>query len=110
LAKSPFESEAMDNLLAHLRSHFDVVILDTAPILAVVDTRVLAQKVDALAMLVRWRSTPTKAVRAALQLVESVGGTVTGIALSMVNLNAQAQSGYGDPSSYYKQVKSYYTR
>jgi Mrp family chromosome partitioning ATPase len=109
LAKSPFESKAMDALLARLRGEFDVIVLDTAPVLAVVDTRMLARKVDAMVMLVTWRATPSKAVRAAIHLINSVGGTVTGAALTMVNLKAQSQSGYGDPSAYYNDIKGYYS-
>lgn len=107
--ESPFRTQAMTDLLAVLRERFDIVLLDTAPILAVVDTRILSTKVDAVLMLVRWRSTPAKAVRAALHMLNSVGGRVTGAALTMVDLKAQTQSGYGDPSGYYKDIKSYYS-
>ena len=108
LAKAPFASEAFDTLLARLRENYDVIILDTAPVLAVADTRVLAPKVDALIMLVRWRETPAKAARAAIQMLESVGARVTGVSLSLVNLKAQAQSRYGDAGTYYAKVASYY--
>ena len=109
LARSPFETEAMDDVLAKLREIFAVVLLDTAPILAVVDTRMLVRKVDALVLLATWRSTPAKAVRAAVHMINSVGGRVTGVALTMVNLKAQTQSGYGEPTAYYRDIKSYYT-
>ena len=65
---------------------------------------------DALAMLVRWRSTPARAARAALHQITSVGAGVTGVALTMVNLKVQSQSGFGDPSGYADYMKDYYAK
>lgn len=73
-----------------------------------VDTRVLAQKVDALALLVRWRSTPMRAVRAAIRELESVNAPITGVALTMVNIQAKSYAGYGYQTYYHKDFKKYY--
>jgi succinoglycan biosynthesis transport protein ExoP len=107
-AKSPFSSQAFDDLLADLRKKYQLIILDTPPLLPVVDTRVLAQKVDALALLVRWRSTPMNAVKSAVHQLDSVHAPVTGVALTQVNVKAQAYSGYGYPAYYHKDFKRYY--
>lgn len=104
----PFEGEQFEQLLQTVRANFDVIIVDTAPILAVTDTRHLLHHFDALALLTRWRATPAKAVRAAIHQIEAVEGRVTGIALTMVNLKSQAEAGYGDPSYYYGYTKDYY--
>ena len=108
LAKSPFAQPSMDKLLDDLKARFDIVILDTPPLLPVVDTRVLAQKVDALALLVHWRSTPMRAVRAAVHELESVNAPITGIALTLVNVQARGYSGYGYQAYYHKDFKKYY--
>jgi capsular exopolysaccharide synthesis family protein len=108
LAKAPFATEAFDNLLEDLRKQYTLIILDTPPLLPVVDTRVLAQKVDALALLVRWRSTPINAVKSAVHQLDSVHAPVTGICLTQVNVKAQAYSGYGYPAYYHKDFKRYY--
>lgn len=105
LAKSPFASAAMDRFLEDLKARFDLVILDTPPLLPVVDTRVLAQKVDALALLVRWRTTPIRAVRTAIHELEAVNAPITGIALTLVNL---ASRSYGYGNYYNKDFKKYY--
>ena len=107
-SESPFASEVFDRLLADLKGRYDLIVLDTAPILPVVDTRILAPKVDAVALLVRWRLTPISAVKAAIHMIEGVGGEVTGVALSLVNLKEQSRSGYGDPSYYHKAYSGYY--
>lgn len=108
LAKSPIQSPNFDALLERLRADFDLVIIDTAPVLPVVDTRILSQKVDALALIVKWRATPMRAVQAAIHQIEAVNGIVSGVALSLIDLNAQARSGYGDPHYYYRDFKGYY--
>ncbi|MBY9064143.1 AAA family ATPase [Sphingomonas yunnanensis] len=103
-----FETEAFKDMLATLRREFEVILIDTAPVLAVVDTRTMIPLVDSLALLTHWRRTPVKAVRAALHQIETVGGSVAGVAMTMVNLKTQAQSGYGDASYYYNDMKEYY--
>lgn len=112
ISSSPhmFETAEFGELLAGLRTRYDYVVVDTAPVLAVADTRVLAHHFDALALLVRWRYTPARAARAALHQISSVGSGVTGVALTMVNLKTQAQSGYGDPSYYADYMKDYYAK
>jgi len=106
--KDVFGSEAMDHLLDRLRASFDVVILDTAPVLAVVDTRILARKADVVAMLVRWRKTQRKAAQASLELLTETGAHVCGVVLTQVNVKEQAKYGYGDSGYYYDQYKKYY--
>ncbi|TCP34093.1 AAA family ATPase [Sphingomonas sp. BK235] len=103
-----FETEAFKDMLATLRREFEVILIDTAPVLAVVDTRTMIPQLDSLALLTHWRRTPVKAVRAALHQIETVGGSVAGVAMTMVNLKTQAQSGYGDASYYYTDMKEYY--
>lgn len=105
-----FETPEFSDLLADLRSQYDYIVVDTAPVLAVADTRVLVHHFDALVLLVRWRYTPARAARAALHQITSVGGSVTGVALTMVNLKAQSQSGFGDPSYYADYMKDYYAK
>jgi len=103
-----FGSEAMDILLDELRAKFDVVILDTAPVLAVVDTRILARKADVTAMLVRWRKTQRKAAQTSLELLNETGAHVCGVVLTQVNVKELAKYGYGDSGYYYDQYKKYY--
>ena len=106
--KDVFGTAAMKSLMDVLRQHFDIVILDTAPVLPIADTRVLASTADVVVLLVRWRKTPNKAAQAALRLLTSVNAYVAGAALTQVDLRAQARYGYGDPGYYYQSYKKYY--
>jgi Mrp family chromosome partitioning ATPase len=103
-----FGSPEMDRLLATLRQNFDLVILDTAPVLAVSDTRLIAAKSDAVVFLARWRATPEKAIAAALKVLEQAGAHVAGVGLTQVDMKAQARYGYGDAGYYYASYKKYY--
>jgi Mrp family chromosome partitioning ATPase len=113
LAKSAFTprdvfgSPAMDHLLEELRAKYDYVVLDTAPMLAVADTRVLCPKTDAVLLLVKWRRTPRKAVLAALRAMNPEDTFVAGIALTQVNLREQARAGEGE-AQYYRAYRRYY--
>lgn len=104
-----FNSPAMDALLTRLGENFDLVIIDTAPVLAVADTRILAARTDAVVFLTRWRATPRKAVGASLKLLDQAGAHVAGVALVQVDMKSQARYGYGDAGFYYGAYKAYYT-
>ncbi|WP_174298070.1 GumC family protein [Sphingomonas bacterium] len=98
-----------DTLIDDLKSRFEVVIFDASPVLPVVDGRLIAKKVDATVLLVRWRKTPDAAVEMAIHLLQSLGAKLTGVALSRVDLHALARSGYGDPAQFMGSYSSYYT-
>lgn len=103
-----FQSAALDALLARLRAEFDLVILDTAPVLAVADTRVLAAKVDAVVFLARWRRTPVAAIDNGLAFLRQAGAPVAGVALAQVDMRDQVRYAYGDSGFYYRAYKTYY--
>lgn len=104
-----FSSDAMTGLLKTLRDQFDLIVLDTAPLLAIAETRVLASRSDAVVFLTRWRKTPVKAAEAALRLLEQSEAIVAGVVLSQVNVNQQSRYGYGDPGYYYSSYRKYYS-
>lgn len=103
-----FGTNAMDRLLSELRSQYDLVILDTAPVLPVADTRILAPKADTVLFLARWRRTPQHAIEAAFRLFEGAGAHIGGVALTQVDMREQAKYGYGDPGYYYREYTKYY--
>jgi capsular exopolysaccharide synthesis family protein len=107
-ANDPFSSEAMDTLIEGLLARFDFVVLDTPPLLAVADARILSAKADAVVFLVQWRRTPLKAAQAAVQILRDAGAWISGAALTQVNMRAQASYGYGDSSYYYNKIRKYY--
>ena len=103
-----FGTQAFSRLVAHLKAEYDFVVLDCAPVLAVADTRVIAEVADGVLFLVQWQKTAARAVKYAISAVEAVGGKVLGVALTKVNLKAQAAYGYGDSGYYFRSYANYY--
>lgn len=104
-----FGTPAVDILLAELRRRFDLVILDTPPVLALSDARDIAAKADGVIFLARWRHTPQKAIETALSMIARVGGRLIGLSLTQVDMRQQARYGYGDGGYYYSRCRGYYT-
>ena len=104
-----FSSAAMEQLLTELSKKYDLVILDAPPVLAVADARAIVHRADAVVMLVKWRSTPRKAVESSLKILQGADAYVAGIALTRVNQRQQSKFGYGDPAYYYGSYEKYYT-
>lgn len=106
--KDVFGNRATDRLLSAVRGMYDLVILDTAPILPVADARVLARKADFVLFVARWQATPYQAVEGALRLLAGSNVEVSGIALNQVDMMQQSRFGYGDVGYYFKQYQHYY--
>jgi Mrp family chromosome partitioning ATPase len=102
----------MKSIVDDLREQFDLVILDSAPIMAVPDSRILSGLVDKTIFVLNWDSTPKKVVSSALQLLSKDGhNNVAGIVLQKVNIEQYGRYGYGDSGYYhhYGRYKQYYT-
>ncbi|WP_420143836.1 GumC family protein [Sphingobium sp.] len=80
----------MADLLAQVNGKYDVVLIDTPPILGVADARLLASLADSVLMLIRWSSTPTASVKAALAALEQDRTPVSGAIFTMVDPKSEA--------------------
>ncbi|EIZ81089.1 non-specific protein-tyrosine kinase [Novosphingobium sp. Rr 2-17] len=100
--------ERVKRLYDALRARFDVVIVDTAPVLGVVEARLLAANADGTLLLCRWRKTATKAAQAAISILDHAGVRKLGVALSRVNIRQYASAGRNDANSYQKSFANYY--
>lgn len=100
-----FGSDAMGKLIEELRAHYDLVILDCAPILAVAETRIVVGRADTTVLIARAGRTHIGAMRAAVAQTEAAGGNILGIALNYVLPRWQS---YTD-SLYFNESKSYYS-
>jgi capsular exopolysaccharide synthesis family protein len=97
-----FASLRMKSIIDDLRKQFDLVILDSPPVMAVSDARILAGLVDKTIFVLNWDSTPKKVVYSALHLLTKDGhANVAGIVLQKVDLQKVGRYGYGDSGHYY---------
>jgi Mrp family chromosome partitioning ATPase len=98
----------MDDLLYQLRRRYDFIILDTAPLLALADARILAAKCDAVLLLCSWRKTPEDALKSAIRLLRAAGAPLAGISLTRVDVRKQVAHGDGDSAYYFREAKGYH--
>ena len=101
-------SDLLDRVLEVLAKHFDLVILDSPPLMAVSDARILSTKVDTTIFVIRWAHTKKEVVALALKQIAKTGGHVAGVALSMVDPRKHAQHGFADSGYYSNNIKKYY--
>jgi len=93
-------STQMKETLERYSREFDFVLLDSAPLLPVFDSHVLTALCDASLLVVRSGQTSYRDVSGSLELIERVGGKVSGLVLNAVDLNDYAQSYYYSYQSY----------
>ncbi|MCW5726918.1 polysaccharide biosynthesis tyrosine autokinase [Parvibaculum sp.] len=101
-------SAQMRLLLDRLRADYDLVVLDSAPVLPVSDSRVLSRIADETVFVVRWNETPKDAAQAAIRELRLYDANIAGVVLAVVDTAAQAKYGYGDGGYYYGKYSRYY--
>jgi succinoglycan biosynthesis transport protein ExoP len=85
-------SRSMVALLGAVRTRYDLIVLDTPPVLPVADALVLAPQVDATLMVVRWEKTPRTAARDALRLLHESRARMMGAVMTRVSRRTAAIS------------------
>ena len=90
--QSIVSSDALRALVTEARAQYDIIVLDSPPVLAVVDSRLLSLMADATVMVVRWRRTPRVLVLQALKQLRVYGAKVAGVVITQANLRSLAAS------------------
>jgi succinoglycan biosynthesis transport protein ExoP len=93
-------SRGMTGLIDLVRGAYDVVIIDSAPLLPVADPRVLVSQVDGVALVVASELTSRSAVQAALQETPGIESKILGAVMNRV-VNDYGRN-YAEYGSLYK--------
>jgi capsular exopolysaccharide synthesis family protein len=97
-------SQAMEDLLDELHDAFDLVIVDTPPVLAVTDALLVGKHTEGMIIVARMRSTTRSALRRSIEAAERVHARLLGI---IVNVAIEAEDKrYGYGKGYISQDKS----
>lgn len=96
-------SQRMSELIEDVKSRFDLVLIDSPPILGVSDASVLANEADMTIIVVQHRKLPRHMLLRVKQAVENVGGKVLGVVLNNVDVRSDNQY------SYYTSYYTYYS-
>ncbi|MEM6441898.1 MAG: GNVR domain-containing protein, partial [Pseudomonadota bacterium] len=95
-------------LIAALKARFDVVIVDTPPLLAVADGRLLAAEADRCIVALRWGETEREALRAALRALAEAGARPLGLALTATPRRADPRPGRRGANARYERFGAYF--
>lgn len=93
-------SRRMSELIQDVKQRFDLVLIDSPPILGVSDASVLASEVDLTMVVIQHRKLPRNMLLRVKSAVENVGGHVIGVVLNNVDVRSDSQ---------YQYYTSYYT-
>ncbi len=97
-----FASKRMKAIFDELRETYDLVVVDSAPVMAVPDARILQNLVDKTIFVLNWDNTPKKVIKNALHLLTKDGNSnLAGIVLQKVDFKQYGRYGYGDSGYYY---------
>lgn len=83
-------SEAMADLIADMRESYDLIVLDTPPVLPVMDAALLSRHADSCVLVVQWRRTSSAVVADALDSLGTFGAHVDSLVLNRVDLRVEA--------------------
>jgi succinoglycan biosynthesis transport protein ExoP len=98
-------SPMMKQILDAIRAHYDWVLIDAPPLLAMADAPVLSSLVEGVVLVLAAEVATKPAVMRAIDQVHGVGGKVIGVVLNKVNLE---RNSYYYSQYYGEYYRSYY--
>lgn len=93
-------SRRMSEMIQDVKQRFDLILVDSPPILGVSDASVIASEVDLSIIVVQHRKLPRNMLLRVKQSIENVGGNILGVVLNNVDIRSDSQ---------YQYYTSYYT-
>jgi capsular exopolysaccharide synthesis family protein len=102
------QSPQLRHLIETWRREYDQVFIDSAPVLAVTDTRVAVRLADRALIAAMWQDTDVDAVSHAVRSLLDVGAEIAGVVLTAVNMKKYKLYARGEAGTYYKRYRRYY--
>ncbi|MCZ0963677.1 polysaccharide biosynthesis tyrosine autokinase [Paracoccus benzoatiresistens] len=103
-----FSSPRFAELIAEARAQYDIVLIDTPPVLVVPDSKIIAQQTDGVVFVTRWDSTTREQVAESLSQLKNVRVNLLGLVLTQVDPAGLKRYGYDAYGAYYG--NRYYTQ
>lgn len=98
-------SFSMHNLLKHLRSNYDYIVIDLPPLGPVIDACAISSNLDAFIFVIEWRQTPKKLIHNLLLENARVREKCVGAILNKVDVEKLTL--FAESGSRYHQYKNY---
>ena len=103
-----FASQRFSKLLTELREHYDYIIIDTPPVLAVPDARLIGSLSDANIYIVKWNKSTREQVNQGLEMLSSIGVDTIGLVLNQIDTRNTKTYGYTGSYGYGAYGSEYY--
>ena len=100
-------SARFSELIEHLRRHFDWIVLDSSPVLAVTDACLIARVASGVLLVVDSAQTSREVAAAAIERLDAVGANMMGAILNRVVLDLPGESYL--PWHHHRNYHDYYT-
>jgi capsular exopolysaccharide synthesis family protein len=97
-------SATLNKHVDHLRTMYDLVLLDTPPVLSVSDTLLLTPVVDGIILVLNTGVVTERDARLVKERLEQAGGHIIGVVMNRFNVKMHGP-GFHPYSSYYYHVK-----
>ncbi len=97
-------SYRMENLLGEASKRFDIIFVDSPPILGISDSSLLVSKADATILVLQPRRMQLKALQRTKAVIQNAGGTPMGLVMNNVDISGDTQY------QYYTSYYAYYSQ
>ena len=101
------DSQAMKRMIEKLAADYEFVFIDSAPVLPVNDTKLLARLADAVLFVVRWEKTPRNASYDAVKMLREQRAPLAGVVLSRADQKRFHYYSFGYGDYHYAYAKYY---
>lgn len=95
-------------LVEQLKKKYELIIVDTPPVLITGNAAFMAGLSDIVVVLARWGKTEKKAIISGLEKLQQLSAVPIGIAISRVNFNKMASLRYDSAAKYQAYAEGYY--
>ena len=95
-------SERIVDVLDHFRHRYELIVIDSPPLVPLVDGRALAELADRIILALAWDQTPGEVLSHAMDLLSPVSDRVMGTVLTRVDLSRLQFYDYYRSSAYLK--------
>lgn len=94
------QSKNFENLLSTLRRYYDYVIVDCPPLGLVIDAAIIAQKCDAMAVVVETGRAKRSTVQKVVEQLEQTDSQFLGVILNKYDVATERYGAYGNYGNY----------
>lgn len=101
-------SVKMRDLIQNARATFDLVVIDSPPLLPVADSKALVNSMDGVVLVVQWEKTKAEAVGSAIRHTFGLQQKLIGTVLSQIDPDRARYYHYYESSYYNKKYPYYY--